>query len=166
MAQQDAVALWFGTSLVAAVVAHVGATAWRRRSYARLRRDYADAVAAAQASASAESLVRADELHRQFMRAVPALWFAGIGAHFRAAFLISGLVAAGLMVATGRLPPVFAGLALLFAVGLRRILLGVALLLAVFIASNLLAPPRSPGQPTAAALTSAPHQAGAPARPR
>ncbi len=166
MAHQDAIALWFGTSLLAAVVAHVGVTVWRRRSYARLRRDYAAAVTDAQASASAESLVRAEELHRQFMRAVPARWFAGLGAHLRAAFIISGLVAAGLMVVAGRLPPVFAGLALLLAVGLRRILLGVALLLAVFVASSLLAPPWSPGQAPSAALASAPHQAGAPSRPR
>lgn len=166
MAHQDPVALWFGTSLLAGIVAHVGVAAWQRRSYARLRRDYANAVTDAQASGSAKSLVRAEELHRQFLRAVPPRWFAGLGAQFRAAFIGSGLVAIGLMVAAGRLPPVFAGLAFLFALGLRRILLGVALLLAVFVTSSLLSPPRSPGRAPTAALASVPQQAGAPARPR
>ena len=166
MAHQDTVALWFGTSLLAGIVAHVGVAAWQRRSYVRLRRDYADAVTDAQASGTTESLVRAEELHRQFLRAVPPRWFAGFGAHFRAAFIVSGLVAIGLMVVTGRLPPVFVGLAFLFALGLRRILLGVALLLAVFVTSSLLSPPRSPGRAPPAALASAPHQAGAPVRAR
>lgn len=166
MIHQDAVALWFGTSLVAGIVAHVGVATWHRRSYARLRRDYAHAVTDVQESCSAESLVRAEELHRQFMRAGPPRWFAGLGAHFKAAFIISGMVAVGLMTVADRLPLVFAGLALLFALGLRRILLGAALLLAVFVASNLLSPPRSTGRAPAAALSSAPHPAGAPARAR
>ncbi|MCM2333306.1 MAG: hypothetical protein NDI82_05095 [Anaeromyxobacteraceae bacterium] len=166
MTHQDAVALWFGTSLLAGIVAHVGVAAWHRRSYARLRRDYADAVADAQESGSAESLVRAEELHRQFMRVVPPRWFAGLGAHFRAAFSISGLVAVGLMIVAGRLPPVFAGLALLFALGLRRILLGAALLLAVFVASSLLSPPRSSDRVPAAGVASASTPARAPARSR
>lgn len=166
MANQDPVALWIGTSLLSGIVAHVGVAAWRRRSYARLRRDYADAVTAAQESGSAESLVRAEELHRQFMRAVPPRWFGGLGANLKAAFVISGLVACGLMVFAGRLPPAVAGLALLFALGLRRILLGAALLLAVFVASSLLSPPRSSDRAPAAALSSASHPHRAPTRSR
>jgi hypothetical protein len=137
MAHHDPLALWLVTSLLGGLAAHVAIVAWYRRSYVRLRAAYTGAVADAQETSRPDALVRAEELHRQFMRASPPGWLAGFGAHLKVASVICGLVGLALMIGTGRLPPVLAGLVLLCAIGLRRILLATLLLLAIFVETSL-----------------------------
>jgi hypothetical protein len=137
MELHNLVALWLVASLLGGLAAHAAIVAWSRRSYDRLRAAYAGAVADAQVTSTPEALVRVEELHRQFMRANPPGWLAGFGAHLKAASVICGLVGLALMIGTGRLPPVLAGLVLLFAIGLRRILLAALLSVAVFVATSL-----------------------------
>jgi hypothetical protein len=96
-----------------------------------------------------DALVRAQELHREFMRATWPGWFRSLGARLKAAFVLCAVVGVGVMVSTGRLPPVVAGVAVLFAIGLRRILLAMALLVALFVATSLLTPPRPDRTPAA-----------------
>jgi hypothetical protein len=131
MPHHDPIAVWFATSIAVGLAAHVAITAWHRRSYRRVRAAYVGAVTDAQETGAPTTLVRAQELHRKFIRASPPTWLAGLGAHLRSAFVLCAIGGVALMVATGRLPPVIAGVALLFAIGLRRVLLGTALLLAL-----------------------------------
>jgi Flp pilus assembly protein TadB len=137
MELHNLVALWLVASLLGGLAVHAAIAAWSRRSYDRLHAACAGAVADAQETNTPDALVRAEELHRQFMRATRPSWLSGLGAHLKAAPVICGLVGLALMIGTGRLPPVLAGLVLLFAIGLRRILLAAVLLLAVFVATSL-----------------------------
>lgn len=73
--------------------------------------------------------------------------FRALDARLKAAFVLCAVASVAVMVAAGRLPPVVAGAAVLFAIGLRRILLATAL--TPFVATSLLAPPR-PADGTAA----------------
>jgi hypothetical protein len=148
MPDHDPIALWLTTSVAGGLAAHVAITVWYRRSYRRLRAAYVGAVTEAQETGAADTLARAQELHRQFVRSNPPSWLAGLGAHLRSAFAICAVGGVAVMTATGRLPPVFAGVALLFAIGLRRILLGTALLLAVFAATSLTSGPAARPEPT------------------
>lgn len=100
------------------------------------------------------------------MRATPPGWLTGLGARLKAALVLCAVAGVAVMVATGRLPPVVAGVAVLFAIGLRRILLATALLLALFAASSILSPPRPPGGTPASQLSALPHAATPPARSR
>jgi hypothetical protein len=151
------VAIWLVASLLGGLAAHAAIAAWSCRSYDRLRAAYAGAVADAQETGRPNALVRAEELHRQFMRASPPSWLAGFGAHLKAASVICGLVGLALMIGTGRLPPVLAGLVLLCAIGLRRILLATLLLVAVFVATSVTqGPPDQPIPRSAPATTHAP----------
>ncbi len=141
MQHRDPIALWLVTSLASGLAAHVVIAVFYRRSYERLRTAYVGAVANAQETGAAGALVRAQELHRPFMRASPPSWLSGVGVHLRAAFVLCAIAGVSLMIATGRLPPIVAGVALLFAIGLRRILLAVALLLALFAVTSLTSGP-------------------------
>jgi hypothetical protein len=123
-------------------------------------------VADAQLIGDARALVRAQELHRQFMRARPPSWVWGVGVHVRMALVLCALGGVALMIATGRLPPIVGGVALLFAIGLRRILLATALLLVVMAVTSLTFRPSSAPRPSAssrAADGSQPHRAMSPA---
>lgn len=153
MELHNLVALWLVASLLGGLAAHAAIAAWSRRSYERLRTAYAAAVADAQEISTPHALVRAEELHRQFMGASPPGWLAGFGAHLKAASVICGLVGLALMIGTGRLPPVLAGLVLLCAIGLRRILLATLLLLAVFVATSLTHGPTDLPTPRSAPAT-------------
>lgn len=166
MELHNLVALWIVASLLSGLAAHAAIAAWSRRSYERLRAAYAGAVADAQETSTPYALVRAEELHRQFMRAAPLRWFAGLGAHLKSALVVGGLLGGGLLILAGRLPPAMAGLALLFLLGLRRILVATALLVVAFVASSLLSPPRCSERVPAAALSSASGPHKTPARPR
>ncbi len=150
MPHQDPIALWLGASLGAGVAAHVALTAWYRRDYRRLRSAYVGAVADAQETGAPDALVRAQELHRHFMRASLPGWFAGLGARIRSAFVLCAIAGIAVMVATGRLPPAVAGFAMLFAIGLRRILLATALLVAIFVVTSLTSSPSDRPAPAAA----------------
>lgn len=150
----DPLGVWLVTSLVVGLAAHIAIVLWHRRGYARLRSAYAAAVVAAQATGSAEALVRAEELHREFIQTRSPRWSASLGAHIRAGFVLCG-PAVGMMVVAGRLSPVLACLALLFVLCLRRLLLGTALLLAVFVASSLIASPGSSDRARLGVLSSA-----------
>lgn len=161
MTHQDPIAVWLATSLTGGLAGHIAIAAWYRRSYRLLRTAYVGAVADAQQTGAAPALVRAQELHRQFMRASPPSWISGVGAHVRAAFVFGAIAGVALMTATGRLPPAVAGVALLFAIGLRRILLATALLLALFAVTSLTSgPPKRPVPEASARATRA-----QPARP-
>src|SRR5689334_6792342 len=138
----DPIGLWLAASVVTGVTAHAALAVRDRRAYLRLRDAYVGAVSAAQETGAPDALVRAQELHREFMRATWPGWFRALGARLKAAFVVCAVAGLGVMVATGRLPPVVAGVAVLIAVGLRRILLGMALLVALFISTSLLTPPR------------------------
>lgn len=151
MTHQDPIAVWLATSLACGLAGHIAIVAWYRRSYRRLRTAYVDAVADAQQTGAACALVRAQELHRQFMRASPPSWVSGVSAHLRATFVLCAIAGVALMTATGRLPPAVAGVALLFAIGLRRILLATALLLALFAVTSLTSGPPKPPVPEASA---------------
>jgi hypothetical protein len=164
MTSSDPIGLWLAASAATGVAAHVALAARNRRSYRRLREAYVGAVSAAQETGAADALVRAQELHREFMRTAAPGWLTGFGARFKAALVLCATAGIGVMAASGRLPPVLAGIAVLFAIGLRRILLATALLLALFTATSLLSPPR-PADRTPAAHVDAPrHGANTPAR--
>src|SRR5690242_20465352 len=124
----DPIGMWLAASVVTGVTAHAARAARDRRTYLRLRDAYVGAVSAAQKTGAPDALVRAQELHREFMRATWPGWFRSLGARLKAAFVLCMVFGVGVMVATGRLPPVVAGVAVLFAIGLRRILLAMALL--------------------------------------
>lgn len=165
MPHQDPIALWLMTSLASGLAAHVVIAVFYRRSYERLRAAYVGAVADAQETGAAGALVQAQELHRQFMRASPPSWVAGFGVHVRGAFVLCAIAGVALMIATGRLPPVVGGVALLFAIGLRRILLATALLLALFAVTSLTSGPAGRSEAAAharAAHAIASHRAPAP----
>src|SRR5689334_16295904 len=138
----DPIGLWLAASVVTGVTAHAALAVRDRRAYLRLRDAYVGAVSVAQETGAPDALVRAQELHREFMRATWPGWFRALGARLKAAFVLCAVAGAGVMVATGRLPPAVAGVTVLFAVGLRRILLGMALLVALFVATSLPTPPR------------------------
>lgn len=138
MFDHDLIALWFLTSLAAGIAAHVAAAWFYRRSYARLRAAYVAAVGHVQRTSSdPDALVRAQELHRQFMRARIPSWTLSVGVHLRNALVLAAIVSLALATALHRIEPVLVGVVLLFAIGLRRILLVTALLLAVFAATRL-----------------------------
>jgi hypothetical protein len=171
MPHYDPVVLWFAASAGGGLAAHVVVAAWYRRSYRRLHAAYVGAVTDAQETGAADALVRAQELHRQFVRADPPSWLAGLCAHLRSAFVLCTICGVALLLATGHLPPVIAGVALLFAVGLRRVVLATALLLAVFAVASLTSVPgvRTELTSSSRAVEAAPsHRAQPPAavRPR
>jgi hypothetical protein len=158
MTSSDPVGLWLAASVVVAVAAHVALAARSRRAYRRLRETYVGAVSAAQQTGAVDALVRAQELHREFLRTTtPPGWLTGLGARLQAALVLCAVVGVAVMVATGRLPPIVTGVAVLFAIGLRRILLATALLLALFVATNMVSPPRRAERTPAAGLSSPPH---------
>jgi len=168
MANSDPIGLWLAASVVVGVAAHVALAARSRRAYRRLREAYVGAVSAAQLTGAADALVRAQELHREFMRTTPPSgWLTGLGARLKAALVLCALAGVAAMVATGRLPPVVAGVAVLLAIGLRRILLATALLLALFVAtSSMVSPPRRADRTPATALSAPPNAPKALARSR
>lgn len=138
MFDHDLIALWFLTSLAGGVAAHVAAAWFYRRSYARLRAAYVTAVGHVQRTGNdPDALIRAQELHRQFMRARIPSWTLGAGVHLRNALVVGAIVSLALATTLHRVEPVLVGVVLLFAIGLRRILLVTALLLAVFAATRL-----------------------------
>ncbi len=157
-------AIWIGTSLVSGLAAHATVVAWRRRSYSRLRHDYTLAVAEAQGAASADAYVHAEELQRAFARAGVPDWWAGLTSHLKVAFLVTGLLGGALLVVAGRLPPAVLGLAFLFLLGLRRLLVASALLLVAFVVSSLLSMPPTPDHSPAPAVSSAVNSHRGPAR--
>lgn len=164
MTSSDPIGLWLAASVATGVAAHVALAVRARRSYRRLRDAYVGAVSAAQETGVADALVRAQELHREFMQTTQPGWFTGLGARLKAALVVCAVAGIAAMVGTGRLPPVVAGVAVLFAIGLRRILLATALLLTLFVATGVLSPPR-PADRTPAAHVDAPrHGANTPAR--
>jgi hypothetical protein len=148
MPHHDPIALWLTTTVAGGLAVHFAIAAWYRRSYRRLRAAYVGALTDAQDTGAADALVRAQELHRQLIRANPPSWLAGLGAHLRSAFVLCAIGGVALLLATGRLPPVIAGVALLFAIGLRRILLATALLLVVFAVTSLTSGPAARPEPT------------------
>jgi Flp pilus assembly protein TadB len=158
MTNSDPLGLWLAASLTTGVATHVTLVARNRRAYRRLREAYVDAVAAAQETGAADALVRAQEVHREFMRAVPPGWLAGLGARLRAALVLCAAVGVAVLVAAGRAPPILGGVAVLFAIGLRRILLATALLVALFVASSMVSPP-TPAQPASGAHLAVPRAA-------
>lgn len=149
MTSSDPIALWLAASLTTGVAAHVVLAARNRRAYRRLREAYVGAVADAQETGAAGALVRAQELHREFMRAMPPGWLTGIGARLKVALVLCAAAGVAVLVATGRAPPILGGVAVLFAIGLRRILLATALLVALFVARSMVSPP-APAQPASA----------------
>lgn len=158
MTISDPIALWLGASLTTGVAAHIAFAARNRRAYRRLREAYVAAVADAQETGAAGALVRAQELHREFMRAMPPGWLTGLGARLKVALVVCAASGVAVLVATGRAPPILGGVALLFAIGLRRILLATALLVALFVASSMVSPP-APAQPASASHLVAPRTA-------
>lgn len=165
MTSSDPIGLWLAASVATGVTAHVALTARDRHAYRRLRGAYVGAVSAAQDTGAADALVRAQELHREFMRATQPGWLTGLGSRLKVALVLCAVVGVAVMVATGRLPPVLAGVAVLFAVGLRRLLVVTALVLALFAASSVLSPPR-PADVAPPAHLSASKAPKAPARAR
>ncbi len=158
MTNSDPIGLWLAASVVVGVAAHVALAAHSRRAYRRIREAYVGAVSAAQQTGAVDALVRAQELHREFMRTTPPPgWLTGLGARLKAALVLCAVAGVVAMVATGRLPPVVAGVAVLLAIGLRRILLATAVLLALFVATNMVSPPRRSDRTPAAGLPSPPH---------
>lgn len=152
MTNSDPIGLWLAASAATGVVAHIALALRDRRTYRRLREAYVGAVSAAQETGSADSLVRAQELHREFMRTTPPGWLTGLGARVRAALVLCAVAGVATMIATGHLPPVVGGVAVLFAIGLRRILLATTLLLVLFAATAMLSPPRPVDRTPAAHL--------------
>jgi hypothetical protein len=160
----DPIGLWLAASVLTGVTAHAALVVRDRRTYRRLRDAYVGTVATAQETGAADALVHAQELHREFMRATWPGWFGDLGARLKAAFVLCAVVCVGLMVATGRLPPVVAGVAVLFAVGLRRLMLTTALLLALFAATAALSPPPPADHAPAAHLVTPPRATKPPVR--
>jgi Flp pilus assembly protein TadB len=166
MTSSDPIGLWFAASIATGIAAHIALAARSRRTYHRFWEAYVGAVSAAQQTGDAAALVRAQELHREFMRTTQPSWLSGLGAHLKAALVLCAVAGVAVMVATGRLPPTVAGIAVLFAIGLRRILLAAALLLALFAATSVFSPPCSSDRAPAAHLSAPPHAAKAPDRVR
>lgn len=166
MTISDPIGLWLVASVATGLTAHVALAARNRRTYHRLREAYVGAVTAAQQTGAANALVRAQELHRDFMRATAPSWLTGLGARLRAALAVCGLAGVAVMVATSSVPPIVAGVAVLLAIGLRRVLLAAALLLALFAATSALAPLRPADRSVAARLSSPSHAARPPAPSR
>lgn len=137
MTSSDPIGMWLAASTATGIAAHVALAARSRRSYLRLREAYIAAVSAAQQSGDAAALVRAQEMHREFMRTTQPGWLTGLAARLKTAILLYAVGGVAVMVGTGRLPPVVGGVAVLFAIGLRRILLATALLLALFAVTSL-----------------------------
>jgi Flp pilus assembly protein TadB len=164
MTNSDPIGLWLAASVATGVTTHVALAARDRRTYRRLRDAYVGAVSAAQETGAADALVRAQELHREFIRTTAPRWITGLGARLKAAFVLCAIAGVAVMVASGRLPPVAAGVAVLLAIGLRRILLATALLLALFAASSLSSPSSLADRSPAAALHTAPTASSAPVR--
>ena len=166
MFDHDPIALWFLTSLAVGVTAHVAAAWFYRRSYARLRGAYVAAVAHVQRTGGdPDALVRTQELHRQFMRARIPSWALGLGVHLRNALVVGAVIGLALATALHRIEPVLVGVVLLFAIGLRRILLVTALLLAVFAATRLSSQRDDRGDHAAVARAEGPRsRPGAPSR--
>lgn len=162
----DPIGLWLAASIATGVTAHVVLAAGSRRTYDRLREAYVGTVSSAQHSGDATALVRAQELHREFMRTTQPGWLTGLGARLKAALVLCAVTGIAVWVATGRLPPIVAGVAVLFAIGLRRLLLATALLLALFAATSVLSPPHPTDRTPAAHLSASPHAAKAPVRSR
>jgi hypothetical protein len=142
MMSSDPIGLWLVASVGTGLAAHVAIATWHRQSYVRLREAYVGAVSAAQDTGRADALVRAQELHRQFIRATPPSWISGLGGHVKAAFFFCAAAGMVAMLTAGRLPPVVAGVAALFALGLRRILYATALLVLLIPLTSTFAPPR------------------------
>jgi hypothetical protein len=161
MTSSDPIGLWLAASAATGVAAHVALAARNRRSYRRLREAYVGAVSAAQETGAADALVRAQELHREFMRAMPPSWLVGLGSRLKAALVLCAAAGLAALVATGRVPPVLGGVAVLFAIGLRRILLATAVLVALFVASAVVSPP-APAQHAPAAPLASPRVAPKP----
>jgi Flp pilus assembly protein TadB len=158
MTNSDPIGLWLAASVTTGVAAHVALAARERRAYRRLREAYVGAVSAAQETGAADALVGAQELHREFMRTTPPPgWLTGLGARIQSALVLCAVAGVAAMVATGRLPPVVAGVAVLLAIGLRRILLATALLLALFVATNMVSPPRGADRTPTTAFSAPPH---------
>lgn len=137
MTTSDSIVLWLAASIATGVTAHVMLAARSRRIYCRLRDAYIGAVSAAQQTGDVAALVRAQELYREFMRATEPAWLTGLGARLKAAVVLCAVGGVAVMLGTGRLPPAMGGVAVLFAIGVRRILLATALLLALFAVTSL-----------------------------
>jgi hypothetical protein len=135
-----------------------------RRSYGRLRGAYVAAVAHVQRTGGdPDALVRAQELHRQFMRARIPSWVFGVGVHLRNAVVISAIIGLALATALRQIEPVIVGAVLLLAIGLRRVLAIAALLLALLAATRLSSQPHDRPAPTAVAWAERPRApSGAP----
>ncbi len=158
MTNSDPIGLWLAASVVVGVAAHVALAARSRRAYRRLREAYVGAISAAQHTGAVDALVRAQELHREFMRTMPPPgWLTGLGARLKAALVLCAGAGVAAMVATDRLPPAVAGVAVLLAIGLRRILFATALLLALFVATNMVSPPGRADRTPATAHSAAPN---------
>lgn len=154
MTNSDPIGLWLAASVFVGVAAHVAFAARSRRAYRRLREAYVGAVSAAQHTVAADALVRAQELHWEFMRTTPPPgWLTGLGARLKAALVLCAVAGVAAMVAAGRLPPVVAGVVVLLAIGLRRLLLATALLLVLFVATSMVSPPRRAERTPATALS-------------
>jgi len=167
MTNSDPIGLWLAVSVVVGIAAHVVLAARSRREYHRFREAYVAAVSAAQQTGAPDTLVRAQELHREFMRTTPPSgWFSGVGARLKAALVVCAVAGVAVMIATGRVPPIVAGVAVLFAIGLRRILLATALLLALFVATNMVSPPRRADRTRVTAHSAPPDAAKALGRSR
>jgi hypothetical protein len=161
MTNSDPIGLWLAASAVVGVAAHVALAARNRRAYRRFREAYVGALATAQQTGAVDVLVRAQELHREFMRTTPPEgWLTGLGARLKAALVLCAVAGVAAMVATGRLPPIVAVVAVLLAVGLRRILLATALLLALFVATSMVSPPRRADRMPATAHSAPPNALG------
>jgi hypothetical protein len=164
MTNSDPIGLWLAASVVVGFAAHVALAGLRRRAYRRFREAYVGAISAAQQTGAVDALVRAQELHREFMRTTPPPgWLTGLGAHLNAALVLCAVAGVAAMVSTGRMPPIVPGVAVLLAIGLRRILLATALLLALFVATSMVSPPRRADRMPAtahSAPTSAPYTLG------
>jgi hypothetical protein len=141
MMNSDPIGLWLVASVGTGFAAHVAIAAWHRYGCVRLREAYVNAVSVAQDTGRADALVRAQELHQQFIRATPPSWLTGLGGHLKAAFVFCAIAGTAAMVTAGLVPPVAPGVAALFAIGLRRILLATALLVLLFAFTSILAPP-------------------------
>lgn len=144
MRLDDPLALWLSTTLVGAVGIHVASVALNRLRYRRLRDAYADAVDDAQRTGAApRAVVRAHELHREFMRARFPSAFSGTAGHTWAAVLVSSVLLLGAVIVTRRLPIFLLAPVLLLVIGIRRILSTTALLAAVFVFDSLTSAPRT-----------------------
>ena len=152
MTDSDPIGLWLAASVATGLAVHIALALRDRRTYRRLRDAYVGAVSVAQETGAADSLVRAQEMHREFMRTTTPGWLTGLGGRVRAALVLCAVAGIAVMIATGRLPPVVGGVAVLLAIGLRRILLATTLLLVLFAATAVLSPPHPTDRTPAAHL--------------